>query len=79
MAGTSGIETVSRGVDLLGRNPIRTQVLKFSTDPKEKLDKVTQRQLRIVGNTTLHPHYQSQAPNCSKNYSHRMALPGNDF
>lgn len=54
--------TGSRGADLLGRNPIRIQVLKFSTDPKEKLEKVTRRQLGIVGNTTLHPHYQSQAP-----------------
>ena len=44
VAGTSGIEDREQGgVDLLGRNPIRTQVLKFSTDPKEKLEKVKNR------------------------------------
>lgn len=63
VAGTSGIEDrEQRGVDLLGRNPIRTQVLKFSTDPKEKLEKVTRRQLEMVGNTTLHSPLLESGP-----------------
>lgn len=63
VVGTSGIEDREQGgADLLGRNPIRIQALKFSTDPKEKLEKVTRRQLEIVGNTTLHSPLSESGP-----------------